>query len=490
MSEHLTPQNGPTGGGGNFAPGWRARQRRASVTLRQDTGEQDVGSLMDPATKSLSDALRITYRFVILAVICLGVFYIFSGARRVYEGERGIRLLFGRVVAEDVQPGFRLSVPEPFGELVKIRTGAQTIAIEDDFFPQLSEEEKKQFRDQGAQALVGGGYGKLNPETDGSVVTGDGGIAHTRWAITYHRDDPKRVAENIDPEFERSIVIAACKRGIVRAIASASIDELLKNSPDPTRTGDWMPVERRAHEIAQKTLDQMESGIQIDILSMTAKMPPRRVMTSFNQVQSSESESKQLIEEAKTDKKTTLVDAAGDAAEPILAQIKAYEKALELKNHEEASRILDRIDRLMEGEPVEIDGKRINPRVYGRVANILAEANSAKRTYIASLQGEVDRFNAKLESYRKNPMILLNSEWADAYSAVMARPYVQTMFLPELDSSGRFVLTFGTDKDIAKRIQQQYQKKKADEAEQERKRIAERARFEAKIESTMPVAKD
>jgi regulator of protease activity HflC (stomatin/prohibitin superfamily) len=494
MSEHVSlpqpPIPPPGDGGGRFAPSWRSSGKRASVTLRQEAGGEDAGSMMDPATQSLSDALKITYRFVQFAVLALAVFYILSGFRRVHEGERGIRLLFGKVVAEDLGPGFRFSWPEPFGELVKVQTGPQPLAIDEDFFPQLTEEEKKQFASQGAQALSGGGYGKLNPETDGSLLTGDGNLAHSRWAVTYHREDPKLVEENIDPDFERSIVLAACKRGIVQATASVSIDELLKNTPDESRTADWRPVESVAREIAQKTLDDMDSGLRIDIMSMTARIPPRRVMPSFSEVQSSMSDRQRLIEEAGSERRNAVLAAAGEAAEPLLEQINRYEKALELDDHAEAEAILVRIDRLMQGLPVEIDGKEIKPSVYGRVTNLLSEADRERRTKIANLQGEVQRFEAKLDNYRKNPIVLVHSEWADAYSRIMSRQSMQTMFLPQIAADGRYVLSFNTDPNIAKEIQQRINKQKADEAAAERMRLAEKQRFEQKLESVKEVRND
>lgn len=485
MSEQLPPAGpgpGPQPQGGSP---WRTRNPRASVTLRQEGDRDDLGSMMDPATQSLSDALKITYRFVQIAVLALFVFYALSGFRRVHEGERGIRLLFGKVVADDISPGFRFSWPEPFGELVKVRTGAQTISIEDDFFPQLTPDEKKSFRDQGAQALASGGYPKLNPETDGSLVTGDGGIAHTRWAITYHRDDPKLFEENVDPDAEHAMVLAACKRGVIRAVASVSIDELLQNTPDPSRTEPWRPVESVARDIAQKTLDDMESGIRIDLLSMTAKIPPRRVMSAFSQVQSAQAEANRAIQEAGTDRKQILVAASGEAGAAILAQVRLYEKAIELGQDDKAGEILADIDSLMLGRAITVDGTKVNPSVYGKVTNILSEASRDSSTRLANLAGEVERFKAKLGTYRTNPLVLINTEWADAYGAIMASENIQTIFMPVLGTAGRYVLSVNLDPEIGRNIQQARNERLGKEAEDKRRRDLEAARFGAQRDSVI-----
>ena len=492
MSDEQSFHDGGAHGGAGgskdrFAPSWRASGRRASVTLRQEGGPEDVGSLMDPATQSLSDALKITYRFVQLAVVALAVFYVLSGFRRVHEGERGIRLLFGKVIADDIGPGFRFSWPEPFGELVKVKTGAQPVAIDDAYFPEMTAEEKKQFQSGGVEALNTSGRSSLSPEMDGSLLMGDGTLAHARWAVTYHREDPKRVEENIDPEFESNIVLAACKRGIVQATAAVTIDELLKNSPDDPNDPDWRPIESVARGVAQQTLDDMNSGIRIDMLSMTARIPPLRTLPAFNEVQSSVSDAKKMEDEAGEDRKSMLLAAAGEAAEVLLSEIDKYGKAIELDDHEAAEQTLARIEAIMQGTPVEIDGATVNPRVYGRLSDLLSEADRDRRTHVAQLQGEVQRFEAKLDNYRSNPVVLVNSEWADAYGRIMSRQSLQSMFLPQL-ADGRYVLSFGTDPEIAKGIQQAINKQKAEEANRRRQQMAEKERWERQIESLQDTA--
>jgi len=168
----------------------RTTQRAASVTLRQrgDAGD-DSGSL-DPATKSLGDALRITFRLLQAAMIVLLGLYLLSGFQSVKESERGMRLVLGRISAKDLPPGPQFSFPAPFGEMMKVQTGLQTEDIDKQFFPRLTEGEEKLLidKEKGAAALAGGGD-SLDPDADGHLITADGNIAHARWSLTWQRAD-------------------------------------------------------------------------------------------------------------------------------------------------------------------------------------------------------------------------------------------------------------------------------------------------------------
>ena len=112
----------PVGGGGSPPPGaGPARHRPASVVLREE-GES-VSALMDPANRSLADALKITFRLLQAAMVVLFGLFAFSGLQEVREGESGLRLMFGRLVESDVPPGIRFALPPPVGEIVRVTTG-------------------------------------------------------------------------------------------------------------------------------------------------------------------------------------------------------------------------------------------------------------------------------------------------------------------------------------------------------------------------------
>jgi hypothetical protein len=64
---------------------------------------------------------------------------VFSGFQTVREGERGLSVLFGRANRDNLEPGFHFSAPYPFGELVKIGTGNESVKLLREFWPYTSE---------------------------------------------------------------------------------------------------------------------------------------------------------------------------------------------------------------------------------------------------------------------------------------------------------------------------------------------------------------
>lgn len=493
MSDSLDPSglppgipDGPEGGGarrgGSLAPGWR--QRAKSVNLRQDglDGDEDASG-MDPATQSLSDALRITYRIVQLGVLVLVGLYALSGFRTVREGEKGIRLRFGAVQDQGITPGFRFSWPEPFGELIKVQTSTQDLIIDDDFFPELTPEEKKNLAEKGTPTLNDGGRDKLNPELDGSNIMGDGNIAHTRWAVRYHREDSQKVVQNIDPESEKSLVLSAVKRGIVRALASITIDKLLTGTVEEGKAAAYVQIEKHTKEIAQATLDKLDSGITLDVVSMTARIPPRRTMRWFAEVNKSRSVASKAVEDAKTIRDGILTDTAGEAAEEILRQIDIYDKALTLNNTREATERLAIIDALLAGQKVTIDGREVNLRAYGQISTIMSDALRDKSRMLNKLAGETISFGAKQKMFKQNRKVFLNAEWAESFGQFITGDSVQQMILPTPGPGGRVVVMLNRDPEINNRIIRKINTDAAEKAKELREKNAERARFQRKLDA-------
>ena len=94
---------------GNLPQGTPPNQptRRGSVTFREAGDATDAASMLDPANQSLAEALNILLKLLYVGVAALFVAYLISGFKFVKEGERGIRLLFGRVEDSSLEPGFR-----------------------------------------------------------------------------------------------------------------------------------------------------------------------------------------------------------------------------------------------------------------------------------------------------------------------------------------------------------------------------------------------
>lgn len=477
LPEGLDP---PPGNGGPPEPAPQRRRGNASVTLRRAEGEQGEIASLDPATKSLADALRVTFRLLQVGMVILVVLYLLSGFQSVKESERGIRLRFGRVVAANLPPGFQFSLPAPFGDLVKVQTGLQTQEIKTQFFPHLSEAEEKMLldKDKSASSLAGGSD-SLDPDADGQLLTADGNIAHARWSVYYQRVEAAKNARNIDPATERKIVEAAACRGIVQAAASLRIDDLLKKQSDSSGQAGQSKVETIAREVAQKALDEMDSGIQIAQLTMDVVMPPRNVMKAFQDVAAATTQAGKALDEARSYRNDKLTEAAGAAAPLLLTLIDRYDQELARAQTDRAAETLDTISKIMRREPVRVEGGPDATRIAGDVSRIIDDAKQYRTSVVNRAKSSADLFEAKRTLFESNPLVMIYNDWADAYSTFLGADTTQAIYLPP--DAVRQVLLINKDPAVARDIEQKLIRAENEKAQKARELQRNRARFEERI---------
>jgi regulator of protease activity HflC (stomatin/prohibitin superfamily) len=382
-----------------------------------------AGRPEDSANAALGDALKVVYRFLQIGMIVLIGVFLLSGLQSIQEGERGLRVRAGQVVADDLQPGFQLSLPRPLGEIIKVSTGNRSLDIRAQFWPASLGPAERFTADDTAQANAG--RAKLDPAQDGMLLTGDLSIGHVLAKVEYARD-PERVAEFVrnirmeDSKAEQDMVGSAVLRGMVHAAASASIDDLRKEQA----------IQRRAQELAQEHLDKMQSGLVIRSLVFERRMVPGNLIRIFNEVDSSIARSTEELNKAQQDRQSKLSAVAGDAAEDLLALINRYDNQLTAGQTAQATATLAQIDRLLDGEPVGSDGLRPGARVTGEATAILSNARAEWARTVSRAQSSARLFAAKREGFASNPGVLLTSDWADAFGAFVGRDSVQAFVLP------------------------------------------------------------
>lgn len=429
---------------------------------------------MDPAQQSLADALRITYRLLQVVMLLLVVLFLGSGFQTIGASERGVKTAFGKVTASDVLPGSVWNWPYPVGEVVRVSTAQQVVTLWDSFYPKLTREQELRPREQLVNIKP-----TLKPGVDGSLITADGNIAHTRWEIAYRVD---RVAQYIDHIYqpdEQRIVRAAVERGVVRAVAEIEIDSLLKQvaSSEEGASGSTGALSSRVRSIAQETLDQIGSGIEIEEVILTDKMAPLPVYKKFNEVTTASSRAAQQREQAAQFKLSALNSAAGLAHGVLLREINDYERAIETDDTELAESILTRIHSIIDGEIVDDNGRKVS--VSGDVTTIINEAKQHRTNVIAEARSSATTFAAKLESYRENPDVFLANELRIAWESFNNNALAEIAILPE---STDLSIVLNRDPDIVKELEKARSEKQAKLTMQERLLRAQEAQ-EARQES-------
>lgn len=436
--------------------------RAASVSLRQErTASVEDAALMDPANQSLAEALKITFRLLQLAMVVLLGLFLLSGFQSVKENERGIRLLFGKVVRSELPPGFQFSAPYPVGELVKVDEGTKDLRLDDAFWFYQDEKDKANSIERAPAKQ------KLNPAGDGSVITADGNLAHTRWQVRYRRDNATKFTQNVLDADEERMVRAAVQRGVVQAVAKTNIDDLLKQTDS-----DESSVAMNARQIAQRMLEKMDAGIVIEQLRMIDRTPPIWVRPAFVRVQTAAQQAGQQREKAESEARQHLNATAGDAVQPLLEQIAAYELAVEKKDEAAKVQILTRIDAMLEAGADAPDGM---VHASGQVARTLSEARLYRSEIVSQRQRDTETFKAKLEQFGSNPLVMVHREWEEALDSFLSKSTTQVAMLPSGTSTLELVLN--PDPEIVKEMYRANKLREATEANKKRNEDLQAEKF-------------
>ncbi|MFA6043549.1 MAG: SPFH domain-containing protein [Phycisphaerales bacterium] len=422
-------------------------RRSGSVQLRQvgATAAEDEQAMLDPANQSLAEALKVMMWLLRLAMVVLAGLYLASGFRSIKENERGIRLLFGKIQASNLPPGFAWSLPFPLGELRTVDKAYKALEINKDFWVAATGPETSVDKLTPTESL--------KPGQGGSVLLADGNIAHTRWRVGYSVEDVAAYSQNVLDERVEDLVRNAVKEGIVQACAEVTIEQLLTQSVDKLTS-----VRAKARQVAQETLDACHTGIKIDQLDPIDAIPPVKVRNDFERVQAASSNARRVVDGAKAEGERQLADVAGAAAPYLIREISRYEAAVKREEaaaarkdaaeqataKAEMDRVLGRIEALMSGNEVEMDagkvdfagqlkeleGGRVSKLAGGNVAQRLAEANSYRSSAVSRAAGELNRFSAKLAQFNANSKFMVNNELVAALNDFMGRPTTQQIRIP------------------------------------------------------------
>lgn len=415
-------------------------RRAASLTLRSDDVRESRAASMEAANRSLADALKITYRLLQLVMVGLVALFVLSGFQQVNQSETGIRVELGRIKADNLEPGFQFSLPYPLGEIVKIQRGSQTLELDESFWPSMRPEDRRKSLDE-----MGVGSPYVEPGKDGSLLTGDNNIAHAQLSIVFSRVKPADFIKNIYAPHEQALVRAAVERAAVSVAASITIDDLLK--PGGTAgAGAENSIESRIRQIAQRTLDEAGSGLEIAQVLIRTATPPLNLRKDFGQVQIAQSNAGKEREQALGERSQILNGVAGSAHTAILDLIDDYEKAIELNDEPAAQLVLDSINLVLDGERngqgIELAGRSYPElQLSGFVAQMISDAQQYRSTIVQQSQRESETFGAKLAQYHANPSLFLSGALVEAMQTFYNSPLVEPIWSPPTTDPLELALT-------------------------------------------------
>ena len=404
-----------------------------------DHAHHDEGPLMDeldPANRSLAEALRLSFMFLKLIILGLVILFFWSAWYKVEEDKVAVRLQLGKILGEPgrkVQPpgGPYFAWPEPIDRQIMIPTNRRTVPVFKAFWFQVKPGDEVKPLEQ--QAALSSG---TIPGRDGSLITADKNLVHGQWTIDYkiEPDNAVKFVQNVGltdpgkdvlpPEYaganpgEKSmyradrLVANAAERGLIHAVAQVTIDQFIQNDVEYNLT---------AKPVIQELLDDLGSGITVTNVAQRLTTPLVSVRADFQQVNEALAEKANKIEQAEKERSSILRSVAGANYAELLEGIDRYEEARALgQDSADAERQV--IDLLH------------SDLIRGRAKDIIREAISYRTQVVQDIKGQAESFARLLPQYRKNPRIFRNRLWQDARQEIFSGDN-ETFYLSQGDNT-------------------------------------------------------
>ncbi len=374
------------------------------MTERPDTTDSGParpdgpGESLDPASQSLSDALRVSFWILKAIMLLLVVAFLgwsrHSGFYTVPPQQQALVLRFGAIKGAGAPklPGKHWSWPYPIESREMVDVRVKSLEIETFYFTRDAKARTKTIDEMGMR------MGALTPGEDGYLITGDHNLLHALWSIEYQVTSARERLENVADEEE--LVAAILGNAVIRTVAHYKADDLLGDNI----TAIQAEVTRRTGE----HLSRLNSGISV--LSVNVKMPtaPLQVRSAFLAVNNAVSEADQKIRKARQEADKILNDVAGAAHEQLTEVIHRYEVARGKKDRTAAKGIQDGIDALL-----------LSDETKGQAGALIDRARSYKTDLIQVVRAEADHFRQLKVQYDANPDIVLRRLWDNTRQRVL-----------------------------------------------------------------------
>lgn len=392
------------------------------------------------AEKSLSDALRISFAILKVIMIVLVVAFLASGFKTVGSNEQALRLLFGRIqgVGEErvLDSDWHWVFPYPVGEIVRIPVKKQIkLAINSFWYWEdrndiLGEGPKPRRRVPEKLNPLREGYCLTRSQmrqaegtdatlglTGGNPDGSDYNIVHCKWEINYQIDNieqffsnvlvknarPGQIYEEVMIESMTPLLRSIVESAVTTAMVQYSIDEALQSR-------DRIP--RHVRRLAQKQLDDIESGIKVTSVQLVNVEWPKQVDDAFQESVEASQRSQQMTSEARTYAEQTLASAAGQVAEPL------YQA-------------------LMAEDPNEEELEVLWSQVAGQAQDIIAQAKAYRTKVVEAAKANATYLNSILPEFRKRPELVTQRIYLDALEQVLKNAEEKFIVQPSNDARGQ-----------------------------------------------------
>ncbi|MBA7615724.1 hypothetical protein ES703_23009 [subsurface metagenome] len=306
-----------------------------------EPGKKDL----DAASKSLSEALRISFIILKVIMVVLVVAFLASGLKTVGSDEQALVLRFGKIRGVGEERVLKPRTwpywifPYPVDTMVKIPVEKKVDLTVRSFWYYQSPErmlsepsiEKTRFLPE-LDPIKDGYCITRSEEQDESISSSSGSdynIVHCKWQLTYQIDDPERFFKNVYVEDVKpgdvyfDVITDSVKPLLQNLFEDAIVTAMVNYSIDDVMFEQVARLTEHIRRLLQEKLNKTESGIRVVRIQLTDKIWPQQVDEAFQASHSASQESEQKISKARTYAENTVIKASGLAQQKI-AEARAY----------------------------------------------------------------------------------------------------------------------------------------------------------------------
>ncbi|MFP4354209.1 MAG: SPFH domain-containing protein [Phycisphaerae bacterium] len=387
----------------------------------------------DPASRSLSEALRLSFRVLTVVMVLVFGAFLATGFENIEDNQVGLVKVFGRITGR-AEPGLAFGWPFPIGEIEVISTAQRTLEIDDFWFHLTARDMTRDLDD------INPPEGGLDPLLDGALLTGDRSLYHVRLAVTWEVSEAVSFSQNVaDADAMIHDVVTA---GAIRVAARRTAESIQREGSgmgfDGESFGAFGP---QVLDLAQADLGKLEAGIRIVNIAVDERTWPLLARQAYSDAQRASDEMELKVNQARREAIEILRDAAGviyprlvgEPGRPAAPEdgdaaadydlIGQYNR---LQENPEAR--ADAEDQLLEG----IDSVLTSRDLGGQAQTIISQAQSYRSGVEQIVQQRANRFQRLLPRYQnpKTRELLLVDLWSGTLERIFELPLLEPVYQP------------------------------------------------------------
>ncbi len=382
-----------------------------NIELNQLAKSDSNTKELDTASKSLTEALEVSFVILKVIMVILVIAFLASGFKTVNPDEKAIVLRFGkirgtgddRVLSSEKSPYWIL--PYPIDEMIKIPAERTYNLNIDDFWYYLSDNEKLQKTPPAIdpnQPLIPirDGYCLTRSEKreDSDVKGNDYNLVHTKWEINYQIINPELfftkvqipnkkvndITQDVFKEGLEPILRYVLEDVVVTTMVNYTIDEAIISTSR---------IRDDVKERLQAKLREIDSGVLVKTVQLESAEVPRQVKKDFDlSMEASQNRSK-AITDAERESTNLLNGTAGPVARKLY-------KALN--------------DKTTSDEELEA----LWAQLKGMAQKKLSDSEIYATTVVRNAEASANYLKSLLPEYRKNPDIVISKLYYDMLQKV------------------------------------------------------------------------